>query len=222
MHSCLEVGPFWNSSIRIKCEYLWGNRCCRHSYTRLSLVVLQCVGWWVCTCVCVCVCAYVCMSVCGGVGGVYVYVSVCVSVCMYGCVCPLTAQFPQRSAVLVTCYSKAISSQPLYHSLHLSKTPLFLSSGSVILTCTGRRLPQKTPKWASLLIRKLPITWPLKPCFLFLFLQENFQNSWLPSFRLVLPRQYFKNIISFSSPLCPAWVIELPLAFSHKANHPGF
>lgn len=39
--------------------------------------------------------------------------------------------------------------------------------------------------------------------FLFLFLQNSFQNSWLPSFRFILPRQYFKNIISFSSLFCP-------------------
>lgn len=117
-------------------------------------------------------------------------------------------------AILVMCYSEAdfplflFSGQLLYYSLHVSRTALFLSSGSAILTCTGRRLhragssatnsqtSEPSGKEASLHVTA-------KARFLFLFLQNSFQNSWLPSFRLILPRQYFKNIISFSSLFCP-------------------
>lgn len=40
--------------------------------------------------------------------------------------------------------------------------------------------------------------------FLFLCLQNKFENSWLPSFSPVLSRRYFKNVISLFSLFCQA------------------
>lgn len=169
-------------------------------------------------------------------GGIFLLVLVFIIIIPVFCVAhpalPPVAQFSLpavpfwRCAIPISPPPSLFSCQLLYYSLHVSRTPLFLSSGSAILTGTGRRLhracssatnsqtSEPSGKEASLHVTA-------NACFLFLSLQNSFQNSWLPSFRWILPGQYFKNVLSFSSPFCPAWVIELPLAFSPKAYHSG-
>lgn len=76
--------------------------------------------------------------------------------------------------------------------------------GVICLTsCTGRR-PHSAPRplaplHAALPVRKLSLMLQLKPISYFCFFRTSFRNSWSPSFRFVLPRQYFKNIISLFS-----------------------
>lgn len=117
-------------------------------------------------------------------------------------------------AVLGICYSKGeflfFSSCPLlYYSLRVGKLlfssllglPSWLAqeedSGAFIPWLPNSRTSEPSDEGASLHAAAA------NTHFLSLFLGSSFENSWLPSFRLILPRQYFKNIISFPSLFCP-------------------
>lgn len=131
-------------------------------------------------------------------GGIFLLVLVFIIIIPVFCVAhpalPPVAQFSLpavpfwRCAIPISPPPSLFSCQLLYYSLHVSRTPLFLSSGSAILTGTGRRLhracssatnsqtSEPSGKEASLHVTA-------NACFLFLSLQNSFQNSWLPSFR---------------------------------------
>lgn len=99
-----------------------------------------------------------------------------------------SCSFPSSSAGLGWCYAKEdflffllLSISVLYSTFRAS--PLFLSSGSAILTCTGRRFHSV---WSSATnsrtskpsVRKLPfVLWPLKPISYASFFRAAFKTA---------------------------------------------